>query len=48
MLLAEPILFNYVIVRVWKIRCADCGCLSSECEVALRLANVLIVRRENI
>ena len=31
-----------------QIRCADCGCLPSECKVALRRANVPIVHRENI
>jgi len=31
-----------------QTRCADCGCLPSECKVALRRANVPIVQRENI
>ena len=32
-----------------QIRCADCGCLPSECKVALRRANVPIgTQRENI
>ena len=29
-----------------QIRCADCGCLPSECKVALRRTNVPIVHRE--
>lgn len=49
MLLAEEaFLFQSCDSPGMQIRCADCGCLPSECKVALRRANVPIVQRENI